>query len=247
MSCYLLEFSVGPGGARQGDIHAGRDLAALRAAFDRRYDDDHLAYMTLWYGAVLHLWVVQDGTLAGGFDLHPFLRTGDPRHDATVAALLDSQRDGEPWDLFDRITDPGDIESLDAVRIVTHFLDLQARAATDPAAATALEALDEAVLDGDVPPVPGPPCRLTLDWAAIESQLPPLREPLLRPGQPTTFTWTAATAPTADSYLHHADELYLGFNDVESGYDELDPVTTPSPAATPPAVSPHHADDSDGA
>ncbi|MEV0135618.1 hypothetical protein AB0H83_45105 [Dactylosporangium sp. NPDC050688] len=227
MSCYLLEFSVGPGGARQGDVHAARDLGALRASFERRYDEEHLAYLTLWYGAVLHLWVVQDGVLAGGFDLHPLLRTGDDRHDATVAALLDSLQVDEPWELFDRVTDSGGLECLDAVRVVTHALDLRARAATDPAAAAELEALDDAICDGDVPRVSGPPCRLDLDWAAIEARLPPLREPLLRPGEPTTFTWTEATAPPPDSYLRHARVLYLGLNDVEGGRDELE---QPAPA-----------------
>ncbi|MDG6101490.1 hypothetical protein Daura_39500 [Dactylosporangium aurantiacum] len=222
MSCYLLEFSVGPGGARQGDVHAARDLATLRASFERRYDEDHLAYLTLWYGAVLHLWVVRDGVLAGGFDLHPMLRTGDARHDATVVALLDSLQVEQPWELFDTITDLGGLECLEAVRVVTHALDLRSRAATDPAAAAELEALEAAVSDGDVPRVPGPPCRLDLDWAAVEARLPPLREPLLRPGEPTTVTWTDATAPPPDSYLRHTDVLYLGFNDVEAGRHELE-------------------------
>src|SRR5687767_3565385 len=106
VSCYLLEFSVGPGGARQGDVHAARDVAALRAAFEGRYDDDDVAYLTLWYGAVLHLWVVgAGGVLAGGFDLHPFLRTGDAGHDATVAAILAADPAGELWDLFDRLVE----------------------------------------------------------------------------------------------------------------------------------------------
>ncbi len=222
MSCYLLEFSVGPGGARQGDVHAALDLDALRASFERRYDEDDLAYLTLWYGAVLHLWVVQDGVLADGFDLHPMLRTGDDRHDATVVSLLDSLQVEQPWELFDMITDPGEVGCLEAVRVVTHALDLRSRAATDPAAAAELEALEEAVHDGEVPRVPGPPCRLDLDWAAIEARLPPLREPLLRPGEPTTFTWTDATAPPPDSYLRHTDVLYLGFNDIEGGRHQLE-------------------------
>ncbi|GGM55927.1 hypothetical protein ACFFX1_07935 [Dactylosporangium sucinum] len=80
-SCYLFEFSVQPGGMRQGDVHAYPDLAGIRRAFERRYfgfDDDFVAEI-IDSGAVLHLWVVERGTLTGGFDLHPFLRKDDDR------------------------------------------------------------------------------------------------------------------------------------------------------------------------
>ncbi|MEV4515277.1 hypothetical protein AB0K00_40765 [Dactylosporangium sp. NPDC049525] len=222
MNCYLLEFSVGPGGARQGDVHAARDVGTLRAAFERRYDEDAVAYLTLWYGAVLHLWVVRDGVLAGGFDLHPFLRTGDERHDATVTAILGADRDGEPWELFDRVSEATGFESLDAVRVVTQVLDLRARAGTDPAAAARLADLEEAVDAEDLPAIPGPPCAFTLDWAAIAAAVPPLHAPVLQPGVPFVLTWPDDAAPPADSYLWHADALRLGLNDIEGGYDEFE-------------------------
>ncbi|GAA2422375.1 hypothetical protein GCM10010191_37670 [Actinomadura vinacea] len=84
-SCYLLEFSVGPGGSRLGDVYAASDLAALRETFEGRWGDgyDHvIPYQLMWYGAVLHLWVVQKGRIVEGFVLRPYLRSGDPACDS---------------------------------------------------------------------------------------------------------------------------------------------------------------------
>src|SRR5258707_15693766 len=98
-SCHILEFSVGPGGARQGGLPAALGPARFSAAFRRRYDADHIAYLVLWYGAILHLWTVRAGVLVAGTDLHPLLRTGDPALDRAVVAVLDAGRDGAVWEL----------------------------------------------------------------------------------------------------------------------------------------------------
>lgn len=82
-SCYLLEFSVLPGGVRLGHVHAGGDLGELLEAFGRDWEEagEMFGHLVLSYGAVLHLWIVQQGVIVGGIDLHPFLRTGDGRCD----------------------------------------------------------------------------------------------------------------------------------------------------------------------
>jgi hypothetical protein len=225
-SCHVLEFSVGPGRARQGDLHAALDPARFADAFRRRYDDDHIAYLVLCYGAILHLWTVQAGELTTGVDLHPMLRTGDPRLDRAVTAILAAGQEGEVWELFDRVCRLVGFQTMAAVRVVAHILHLRDRAGSDPAAEAELDEAMDAIDDGRVPLVSWPgaadPACFDLDWAALAAAAPPLREPLLRPRQRTPVTWSPGGAPPAGSYLRHVDGVHLGLIDIESGDEDFD-------------------------
>lgn len=103
-SCYLLEFSVSPGGARQGDVHVAPTLDGLRESFERRADGAD-GYLVMQYGAVLHLWIVQQGEIVEGIDLHPFLRTGDARCDEALARVLAMSAHDRDDALFDEDDD----------------------------------------------------------------------------------------------------------------------------------------------
>jgi hypothetical protein len=221
-SCHILEFSVGPGGARQGDLHAALDPARFEAAFRRRYDADHIAYLVLWYGAILHLWTVRAGVLVAGTDLHPLLRTGDPALDRAVVAILDADRDGPVWELFDSLSEIAGFETMTALRVLARILNLRDRAATDPAAEAELDEALDAIDDGRLPPVPETPATFGLDWAALTAAAPPLHEPLLGPGETTTVTWADGAAPPSDSYLRHVDGIHLGLIDIEGGDEEFE-------------------------
>nr|BFE61045.1 hypothetical protein GCM10020063_055710 [Dactylosporangium thailandense] len=210
-SCYVLEFSVGPGGARQGDLRGALTVDRLRAGFEDRYDVGHLAYLVLWYGAILHLWTVRAGELVAGTDLHPLLRTGDPGLDRAAAALLAGGRRGELRDLFNRVHRDID-ETMTALRVFAHVLELHA----GPAAA--LAAIDA----GGLPTPPGSGGTFELDWSAVAAAAPPLGEPLLRPGETTAVTWSDELAPPYGSYLRHVDGVHLGLLDIEGGDEEFD-------------------------
>ncbi|MFC3999754.1 hypothetical protein ACFOVU_27825 [Nocardiopsis sediminis] len=223
-SCYLLEFSVSPGGARQGDIHAYTDLKALREGFDERNGAD--PYLIMWYGALLHLWVVQNGEIVQGIDLHPFLRTGDERLDRTLARVLDGGRkegDDDAWDeLFSTVTEDFDWNPAAALPTLAHLYDLRDRAgAGDEAAKAEIHRLNEAVEDGDDLEefAEAGPEGLELDWDAIAAAVPALREPLMGPGW-LPVAWAKGVRKPRDSYLDIADELRLGFNDLENGDSE---------------------------
>ncbi|WP_433061131.1 hypothetical protein [Dactylosporangium sp. CS-033363] len=215
-SCHVLEFSVSPGGARQGDLHGALDVARLRARFEDRYDTDHLAYLVLWYGAFLHLWTVQAGKLTAGVDLHPHLRTGDPSLDRAASALLASGRPSELRDLFNKIHLLTD-ETMTALRVLAHVLDLREHAPDDLAAA--LAGIDRRTLP-DLPPIAA---TYELDWSAVAATAEPLRDPLLRPHETTAVTWSQdGLAPPWDSYLRHVDGVILGLVDLEGGDEEWD-------------------------
>ncbi|MCP2166125.1 hypothetical protein LX83_002984 [Goodfellowiella coeruleoviolacea] len=89
-SCYLLEFSVAPGGARHAWIYAHGTLAdavdSLHAALSCPDPDERELLASLVRGGTLHLWVVRGGTLTEGVDLHPFLvrEAGDTGDTASV-------------------------------------------------------------------------------------------------------------------------------------------------------------------
>lgn len=82
-SCYLLEYSVEPGGARHAHLYTHATLDGLRELMGDEVDPHKI----LWYRAVLHLWVVQEGRIVQGIDLHPLHTTATP---TTIARCTDT-------------------------------------------------------------------------------------------------------------------------------------------------------------
>lgn len=231
-SCYLLEFSVGPGGARLGDVYAGTTLDALRDTVRERWTSDHLDdYLVIWYGAVLHLWVVQEGVIVEGVDLHPYLRTGHEGCDRTLARVLTVRDEGgERWKEIDAILDPYDFEKAPALPLLTRVLELQDRLEADSGDAAAREELDgllEAAGNEQAPASYGgvTVAGLSLDWDALAAVLPPLRAPLLTAGR-AAVRWARPDLRHPESYLHvyldpaEPESLRLGVNDLENGDED---------------------------
>lgn len=224
-SCYLLEFSVGPGGARLGDVYAGTTVDALRETTTARWHGYGVdGYLILWYGAVLHLWVVQEGVIVEGVDLHPYLRTGDERCDRTLARVIECREErGDRWEEIDGVLDPYVFDSATALPLLTRVIELQDRIEADPADAEARAALDRIVEAASAKEAPvsydGVTVdRLDLDWAALARALPPLREPLLTEGR-VGVGWADAAVRHPESYLELrlTESLRLGVNDLENG------------------------------
>ena len=241
-SCYLLEFSVGPGGARHAHIHAYGDFDRLRASFERHDDVDD--YLVIWYGATLVLWVVQEGVVVDDIDLHPYLRTGDAQYDRTLARLLDLRFSGDDgtdterldamcvqheladtWGRFvdslvDKLTELHHGVAIRALPLFTTLFALADRiTAGDEQATVELRALVESV-EPDEASARLDESTLTLDWAAIAADLPPLRAPVLTTGE-VTAELTADSPDAEDGYLAKCNEdLHVGLNDLEGGEDE---------------------------
>ena len=219
-SCYLLEFSVSPGGARLGDVHAGVTVDALRASVDRRYGGEGIdGYLIIWYGAVLRLWVVQEGRIVQGLDLHSYLRTGDERCDRTLERVI-GWRGDEP---LDWIMDSYGFDAQAALPLLTRYYEIQDAGG------------DVEVLMDDASKAPATyggmtVDRLELDWDALARDLPPLREPVAAEGR-FDVRWADPGLRDPESYLHHyldpsePESLHLGVNDLESGDDEYQDVS----------------------
>ncbi|MFB4194701.1 hypothetical protein [Streptomyces carpaticus] len=215
-SCYLLEFSVGSGGARKGDIYAAGTLADVRRAFE---EADHLdPYLLLWYGSCLRLWVVRHGTVTGGVDLRPYVRCTDPAYDATVRRLL-LDPDGTKGDLLDdldgALSEHG-WDMLAALPLLDRVLALRDRGG--PAAEAGERLAVAAAETGDLPlPASGRPVAgLWLDWAALGRRAPALEAPLLTEG-PVSVALARGVPRDPDSYLCAgvAGELVAGANNLE--------------------------------
>ncbi|GGV10815.1 hypothetical protein GCM10010182_33700 [Actinomadura cremea] len=205
-SCYLLEFSVSPGGARRGDVHVAATLDGLRESFEGRAHGAD-GYLVMRYGAVLHLWIVQEGEIVQGVDLHPFLRTGDARCDEALARVLalrgddldyededepdeDEAEDGSDGDdgsgqpAF-QIMAPYNFHPERSLPLLAHAFALHDRSgAGDAGDAAARAELDRILADAEAGKAPesfgGVTVEgLALDLEAIAKVLPPLREPVL--------------------------------------------------------------------
>ena len=91
-SCYLLELSVEPGGARRGDIWAYSQWSDIRRAIESEFINDDPLYnalaadLAVFYGETIGIWVVQSGRATKFIDLHPFLRA---RVEGSRAVALD--------------------------------------------------------------------------------------------------------------------------------------------------------------
>src|SRR5579863_4983219 len=75
-SCYILELSVQPGGARWAELHAYTDAGHIRLCLERWCRDEERmpAYLSIVYGATLMIWVVERGVVTAGIDLHDHIR-----------------------------------------------------------------------------------------------------------------------------------------------------------------------------
>ncbi|MFE0690529.1 hypothetical protein H7827_12270 [Streptomyces sp. JH002] len=215
-SCYLVEFSVGPGGARKGDIYAAGTLASAREAFE---ETDHLdPYLLLWYGACLRLWVVRHGTVVGGIDLLPYVRSTDPAYDATVRDLMLGK---DAWvgaviaDVDEVLTEHG-WDMLGALPLLDHLFTLRRRGG--PAAVAEERRAIAAAENGNLPLPPDgrPVAGLWLDWAALARDVPALDGPVLTEG-PVTVTLGRTVPRDPDSYLvvGSENELFAGGNNLE--------------------------------
>lgn len=216
-SCYLLEFSVAPGGARQGDVYANGTLAGLRKDFKDENVDSHLV---LAYGAVLHAWSVQHGVLVDGFDLHPFLRTGNDEWDRTLLRLVEMRRGGRDarthtrWDDVERFIEGFEFDSAKSLPALTEVFRR-----CDEGDARPLGRLAE-ISQNALPSAP--PVSLSLDWPAIAQHLPELKPPILTKGWFELTLAPGVRKSAQGSYLSRGTELHEGWNDLEGGYDEYE-------------------------
>ncbi|KAB2387782.1 hypothetical protein [Actinomadura montaniterrae] len=225
-SCCLLEFSMGSGGAPQGDIFVGTSVADLAAAFAGHYDGRGAdSNLVMRCGALLHLWVVQEGVIVEGVDLRPYLRTGDARCDEALAETIAAQRrDDDLWDVLDRVMDPYDFDEARALPLLAHVLDLHERSeAGDADAGSRLDRILEDAEAGKAPASHGGVAveRLDLDWDAVAAAAPPLREPVLRAGR-VRVRWASDDLMEDHTYLDDWGEewvepLHIGANDLENG------------------------------
>ena len=227
-SCYLLEFSVMPGGARQGDIHVGTTIDALCESLQHGIDD----YLVIWYGAVLHLWIVQEGLIVEGIDLHPYLRTGDERCDRTLARIIElKEQEDDRWGAIDQVLKPYVFDKALALPLLTRVLELQDRIEADESDTDAERELDrilEAAEDKQAPTTfDGMTVeRLHLDWDALGKAAPPLREPILATDW-VSVRWADPDLRHEESHLHvyteptEPEHLHVGHNDLENGDDDF--------------------------
>lgn len=232
-SCYLLEYSTGPGGTPLGNVYAAGDLAGLKEMFEKDGGDGYqpfLDYHVMWCGAVLHLWVVQRGFVVGGFDVRPYLRTGDPGWDRTLARVIELQERDKADERAEEIReDVGMViedagwEAARALPLLGKVFELhdQITAASD--AAEDAEAQLEVIRAGDEDlPSAGP--LLKLDWDTVAELAPSLQSPVLASGR-LEVMWADDPIWVEDSYicrdLHYDSSssisLHFGWNDLENG------------------------------
>jgi len=187
----------------------------------------------MWYGAMLQLWVFDQGSLIAEIDLHPFLRTGDEVWDRTLARLLGYQQGTEPedmeepaWNDMDNLLQLYGFDCGQALPLLTRVFELRDRAVTGDSAALAeyedlVYALERPADAGE-----SSDAQFTLDWDAIAAVVPPLTGPVLSEG------WVTVSLPPdvravyekRPSYLavDESTRLHVGWNDLEFGFDEVE-------------------------
>jgi hypothetical protein len=252
LSCYVLEFSVAPGGARLVDVHVAGTLAEVRTSLELRCLVEQYGVdpgLIMEFGALLQLWVVQRGTIVAGIDLRPFLRSGDAEADRAVARLIQVRGRSDPSlrDLYSLLEEAlllHSCEQLRALPIIVRIFDLYDRAGVgDSTAADELDRLaeqfegeeDDVAEDGAPMLGAGEPAvtRLDLDWDDIAAVAPALQEPVLTEGK-VAVRWSTAFSGPSGSYLQPHEYLKqhdlpvmlrAGYNDLEFGEnDDLEPV-----------------------
>jgi len=78
-SCYILEVSVEPGGARRGTAFVYNSLAHIRKCLEQEFLAEHpderagVASLAVCYGETIALWVVEEGRVVSVVDLRPFI------------------------------------------------------------------------------------------------------------------------------------------------------------------------------
>jgi hypothetical protein len=199
LSCYVLELSVSPGGSRWAELHAYCDPAHLRALLAGfcANNSGFSAYHAIGYGATLGVWVVQAGDVVDFIDVHPNIRVhlGDRPplrlDDDAARALVVEERAGRLQAGRDgKPTADGEDDDLASEDYNDIDMDIYA----------AME--------------------LRLDWAAVESRLPPLAPPLLGPGDRTHLRFSGALG--ARGYLIDKEVIKFGSREQESG-DVIEP------------------------
>lgn len=234
-SCYVLEYSVGPGGARQGDVFAHGDLHTLRESFENHYGSGPIdPYLVMWYGAILHMFVFDQGTLVREFDLHPFLRTGNGVWDRTLARVIGHREGTEPeglvepaWKDIDLLLEAYGFDCVDALPLLTRAFDLRDRAvAGDDAALAEYRQLVEDADEHRSLPSESAGVGFTLDWDAIEAAVPPLTGPLFTGGWATVSLppdlWTVFSGRQSYLTVRRPLDIHVGWNDLEFGYDDAE-------------------------
>src|SRR5262245_80752 len=78
-SCYILELSVVPGGARRGERFVYRSLEHIHRCLAWEFLGDPVsrfaaAMLAIGYGETIRLWIVQRGVVTAAIDLDDFLR-----------------------------------------------------------------------------------------------------------------------------------------------------------------------------
>lgn len=236
LDCYVLEFSVKPGAARQGEVYVHGGLDGLRELVESVSELD--AGMLLSYGATLHLWIVRDSAVVEGFDLHPLLSTGTTAYDRVMArifALSGNRLDASATRLRSRIEGVlswHDEEPHEAFPLLRRVCDLHDRAETgDANALRELDRIDKGIAEGELPELDGPDFDgLTLDWDALLKLAPALKHPVAV-ADVIRVAWAVPATERTHSYLNEPQpvELRVGLNDLESGdhyflADDEDPV-----------------------
>jgi hypothetical protein len=100
-SCYLLELSVEPGGARRWDVFAYNSPEHIRRCLEQEFlgtdaDATELAaYLAVWYGETIKISIVDDGRVVRTLDLHPFIRVRIG--DGPLVPLTESRTYKETW------------------------------------------------------------------------------------------------------------------------------------------------------
>jgi hypothetical protein len=109
-SCYLLELSVAPGGARRGHFFAYNKLEHLYDLLRQEFQTEEILYrgcaasLAVWYGQTMVIWVFEEGKLVSAVDLAPFVH---------VTALGRRFRLSEAGQVSRELDEPDDWEAFD--------------------------------------------------------------------------------------------------------------------------------------
>ena len=100
-SCYILELSVTPGGARRGDLFTYNRPAHVRRCLEHEFhspDPQNLAYtaaLAAGHRETIVVWVVEAGKLVRAIDLHPYIRIR--LDDDPAIPIADARERDEGW------------------------------------------------------------------------------------------------------------------------------------------------------
>lgn len=100
-SCYILEVSVEPGGARRATGFVYNSLAHIRKCLEQEFlaenPDDRAgaASLAVCYGETIALWVIEKGCVVSVVDLRPFISVR--MRDEPACPLLEAVKRDEAW------------------------------------------------------------------------------------------------------------------------------------------------------